>query len=263
MQNKFLVSINNLDDIEIYKKVGVTTFLFPLEGYAVGYPSIFSVFDINKIKEENKYVLINRILDCDDIDKLKELLLKLKVKGIVFEDIGVFNLVKKLKLDIDLIYFPNHFNTNYQSINAFLDKGLTSAVVSNEITKKEIEDITKNVIKPVVLQVFGYNMAMYSRRLLLDNYAKVYNLEKKNPLVISENVSKHEFLVYENKYGTVLYDNHIFNGESLLELDNVLYFMVNTSFIPIDTVIKFLTNSYQDEYSGFLDRETIFKLRDE
>ena len=63
MQNKFLVSINNLDDIEIYKKVGVTTFLFPLEGYAVGYPSIFSVFDINKIKEENKYVLINRILD--------------------------------------------------------------------------------------------------------------------------------------------------------------------------------------------------------
>ena len=191
------------------------------------------------------------------------MLLKLKVKGIVFEDIGVFNLVKKLKLDIDLIYFPNHFNTNYQSINAFLDKGLTSAVVSNEITKKEIEDITKNVIKPVVLQVFGYNMAMYSRRLLLDNYAKVYNLEKKNPLVITESVSKHEFLVFENNYGTVSYDNHIFNGESLLELDNVLYFMVNTSFIPIDTVIKFLTNSYQDEYSGFLDRETIFKLRDE
>ena len=204
MQNKFLVSINSFDDIEVYKKVGITTFLFPLEGYTVGYPGVFNVLQINEVKEKNIYVLINRILNSQDIDNLKELLLKLKVKGLVFEDIGVFNLVKKLKLDLELIFFPNHFNTNYQSINAFLNKGIDSAVVSNEITKKEIEDITKNAIKPVVLQVFGYNMAMYSRRLLLDNYAKAYNLEKQNPLEIRENVSKHKFLVYENNYGTVL-----------------------------------------------------------
>lgn len=263
MQNKFLVSINNLSDIEVYKKVGVTTFLFPLEGYTVGYPGVFSVPEINDVKETKKYVLINRILNSLDIDNLKELLPKLKVKGLVFEDIGVFNLVKKLNLDLELIFFPNHFNTNYYSINAFLDKGIDSAVVSNEITKDEIEDITKNAIKPVVLQVFGYNMAMYSRRLLLDNYAKVYNLEKKNPLEITESVSKHKFLVYENEYGTVLYDYNVFNGESLLSLDNVLYFLVNTAFLDSDEVIKFLTGNYEGDYYGFLEKETIFKLRDE
>ena len=58
MQNKFLVSINSIDDIKVYKKVGVTTFLFPLEGYTVGYPYVFSISEINKVKEENIYVLI-------------------------------------------------------------------------------------------------------------------------------------------------------------------------------------------------------------
>ena len=104
---------------------------------------------------------------------------------------------------------------------------------------------------------------MYSRRLLLDNYAKAYNLPKKNPLIIKENVSKYEFFVYENKYGTVLYDNKVFNGSSLLDLDNVLYFLVNTSFIPKDVVIDFLTNKYPIIYNGFLNKETIFKLRGE
>ena len=58
MKNKFLVSINNLLDIEKYKKVGITTFLFPLEDYTVGYPTCFSITEINKIEGINKYVLI-------------------------------------------------------------------------------------------------------------------------------------------------------------------------------------------------------------
>ncbi len=263
MQNKFLISINNLDDLKIYKKVGVTTFLFPLKDYTVGYPQVFSLNEINKINEPAKFVLINRILDCQSIDNLKILLPKLQVKGLVFEDIGLLNVVKKLQLNLELIFFPNHFNTNYASINTFLEMGLTSLVVSNELTLKEIKEITTKAIKPLTLQVFGYNMAMYSRRLLLDNYAKVYNLEKKNPLIIRENVSKHEFLVYENNYGTILYDYHIFNGQDLLKLDNVLYYLVNTSFIPTDVVLNFLTNKYNAKYFGFLNQETIFKLRGE
>ena len=71
MQNKFLISINNLNDIKDYKKVGVSTFLFPLQDYCVGYVHEFSKEDINNLKSINKYVLINRILDCQDIDNLK------------------------------------------------------------------------------------------------------------------------------------------------------------------------------------------------
>ena len=263
MKNKFLISINNIEDIDVYKKVGVTTFLFPLEDYCVGYPSEFNIETINKIENITKYVLINRILDCEDIDNLNKILPKLKIDGLVFEDIGVFNLAKKLNLNWDLIHFPNHFNTNYESINAFLDKGLTSVVVSNELTKNEIKEITGKSIKPVIVHVFGYNASMYSRRLLLDNYANYYNIKKSNPLVISETVSGYKFLVYENKYGTVLYDYQIFNGTDLLDLDNILYFFINTSFIARDIVIKFLNKEYKDTYKGFLDRETIFKLRGE
>ncbi len=263
MKNKFLVSINNLLDIEKYKKVGITTFLFPLEDYTVGYPTCFSITEINKIEGINKYVLINRILDCKDIDKLKTLLPKLDIKGLIFEDIGIFNLAHKLNLKYELIHFPNHFNTNYESINAFLEEGLTSAIVSNELTQKELEEISKKSLKPLIYHVFGYNLAMYSRRLLLDNYANYYKIPKTNPLIIEESISKHKFLVYENNYGTVLYDNKIFNGKDLLSLDNVLYFFINTSFIDTETVIKFINNEYESTYNGFLDQETIFKLRGE
>ena len=261
MKNKFLVSINNLLDLAKYKKVGITTFLFPLQDYCVGYPYEFNIEEINKLKNIHKYVLINRLLDCHDIDNLKEILPKLNIQGLIFEDIGIFNLAKKLNLNYELIHFPNHFNTNYESINTFLDRGLTSVVVSNELTKEELKEITKKSIKPLILHAFGYNQAMYSRRLLLDNYAKYYNIPKTNPLIINEDISKHEFLVYENKYGTILYDNNLFNGRDLLYLDNILYFLINTSFIATDTVIKFLNNEYEEPYNGFLDRETIFKLR--
>ena len=56
---------------------------------------------------------------------------------------------------------------------------------------------------------------------------------------------------------------NVFNGESLLGLDNVLYFLVNTAFLERDEVIKFLTGNHEGDYYGFLEKETIFKLRDE
>ena len=50
MKNKFLVSLNNLEEIEIYKKEGINSFLLPLKDYTVGYPNTYSV---SKIKAGN------------------------------------------------------------------------------------------------------------------------------------------------------------------------------------------------------------------
>ena len=69
----------------------------------------------------------------------------------------------------------------------------------------------------------------------------------------------------ENEYGTVMYSDKIFNGKELLGLSNVKYYYVNPTMIEHDVVMAFLTNNDHTsdiEDNGFLDRETIYKLKE-
>ena len=62
MLTNYLVSINNLNDINIYKKAGITTFLFALKDYSIGYETTFTTNEINNLNV-TKYVLINTLLN--------------------------------------------------------------------------------------------------------------------------------------------------------------------------------------------------------
>jgi len=53
--DKILLNVSSLDNIEEYKELGVSNFLFPLENYSVGY-NTFSFEDIKNFKD-NAYVL--------------------------------------------------------------------------------------------------------------------------------------------------------------------------------------------------------------
>lgn len=260
----YLVNIRKIEEIEEYKKVGITTFLFPLQDFCVGYESEFTLKEIEKIKENNKYILINRVLDCEAVDVLYEIIKDTKnIKGIVFESLAVYEIVKKLNIKVELIYFSNHFNTNTRSINFFLER-FDSVFVSNELTKEEIEYITLNAKKEVVLQVFGHNQAMYSRRQLLSNFSKEFNIPLNNPNTLVEKVSKISFKAVENKYGTVLYSGKVFNGLELTKLSNVKYFYINSTFMPIEDVISSIKGNIStniDTSFGFLEKETIYKLK--
>ena len=171
----YIASINNLDDINKYKKAGITTFLFALKNYSIGYEKAFNIDEINSVNEK-KYVLISQILDNNKIDSLKLVIKDLNVDGFIFEDIGLINILKDINKD--KILFMNHFNCNYKSINEWLNY-VDSVFVSNELTYDEIKEITKNVNKKIILHVFGYNQIMYSKRKLFTNYYDYNNSEPK------------------------------------------------------------------------------------
>ena len=99
MKNKFLVSINKLEDIDIYKKVGITTFVFALKNYSIGYENSFSIEEINSI-DANKYCLINRLLTSKEIEDLIKLLPSINVNGFIIEDIGLIDSIKKLNKEV-------------------------------------------------------------------------------------------------------------------------------------------------------------------
>ena len=257
--NKLLVLVQNESIIKKVKEVEKATFLFPLEGYSVGYPVTYKLGDI---EEFGAYILVNRLLDENSILSLKEEFKNFpkNIKGIVFEDLGVIELVKDL--DITKILWQNHLNDSYLTVNGFL-KYVDSMMVSTDITLDEIKLILSKADKPLVLPIFGYTPVMYSRRHLVSNFNLNYNENVTNPNIIKEEVLKDEFKIYENEYGTQLFSNKLYNGKKLRDYD-ALYYFVNTVFVSDEDVISFLKDeelsvSYDD---GFLNKKTIYKLKD-
>lgn len=259
MKTKLLVTINNLNDIKKLKKVGITTFLFALKNYSQGYEKTFSIDEINKINEK-KYILINKLLNCKEIDELKKIIFLTKCDGIIFEDIGLLSLLKDFKGD--KILFMNHFNCNHESINEWL-KEVDSVILSNELTYKEYESITNNVDKDIILHVFGYNQVMNSKRHLLNNFYEQFSLKQNNFTEIKDKFGNTKFKILDEDVGTTVYSSKIFDGRRLLNLKNIKYFYINSSFIDIETILSFINNEIiTNTDEGFLDKPTIYKLKE-
>lgn len=253
---KILININELNEIEKYKEIGITNFLFAVNNLSIGYNS----FDLSEIPKDS-YLLINRVMDTKTIDMVRSLKDELlSFKGIVFEDLGIYHIFKDL--DIELIWFQNHFGTNTSSINYYLDHGCTSAFISNEITKGEIIDIVNNAHKPVVLNIFGKNQIMYSRRTLLSNFNKYQNLDDNKHMVLDVQNNDCTFEAKESDYGTVLFNNEYFNYLPIikdLNDNNILfYYIANLDLVP-EEIIEII-NGKTFGNDGFLNKKTVYKM---
>lgn len=257
-KNKILITINELNDIAKLKELGINHYVFPLKDFCVGIPNTFLVSEIPKDVYENSYLFLNRVLDNKGIDELKKIIDSLpNIKGLIFDDVGVIPLIKDK--NFESILFLNHFNTNKESVKIYLQY-VDSVIVSTDITQDEIEGIVKSNPE-VTLFVLGYVNAMYSRRLLIDNYVKYHHLKRTNPLKIKN--GNQEFLVYENAYGTVFLASPLFNGLSLTSL-KAKYYFINSAFLTFEDIKDLLEGkSSLDFNDGFLNRETIYKLKGE
>lgn len=253
--SRILININELSEIEQYKKIGITNFLFAVPKLSIGYREV----PLNKIPD-NSYILINRVLSSEDVDYLKSIKSELaRFKGVIYEDIAVFNILSDTSQE--LIWFQNHFTTNYESINFWLDRGCTSAVISNEITESEIDEIINKAHRPLVLNVLGKNQIMYSRRTLLTNYNKHAGIDNTNDCVIDTINNDTEFFVRESEYGTTIFNNTYFNYTSLMKKydSNILYYLIFNLDLSVDEIKNILEGSkFGDD--GFLNKKTVYKM---
>lgn len=251
---KKLVTVTNREIIDDLRRDANITLVYPLKSFCVGYEV---EFDISEIDD---YVLVNRILDDNDLDKLESILNSSNIKGIVFDDLGIIDIVANL--DITKILLLDHLATNTKSINYYLEY-VDSVVVSNDLTEEEIRNIVANVSKPLVINVFGLKTLMYSRRLLLSNYEMYHNLKEER--IVDANIEDKYFKIVENDYGTLFYAKNYYNALCLLNLDNVLFFWYNPIFLDNEKIIKLvLDNDITDINSEllFLDKKTYYKVGD-
>lgn len=249
-----LVTVTNREIIDDLRNIPNVTLVYPLKSFCVGFTDYFDILEIDD------YVLVNRILDDNDLDKLESILNSSNIKGIVFDDLGIIDIVANL--DITKILLLDHLATNTKSINYYLEY-VDSVVVSNDLTEAEIKNIVANVSKPLVINVFGLKTLMYSRRLLLSNYEMYHNLKEER--IVDANIEDKYFKIVENDYGTLFYAKNYYNALCLLNLDNVLFFWYNPIFLDNEKIIKLvLDNDITDINSEllFLDKKTYYKVGD-
>lgn len=264
MKEKVIVNVVLPEEILFYQKNGINNFLVPLDKFCVGYQTMSA--DLIKNLRGNLYLLINRILDKEGIESLKEILPAIdNIKGIFFDDLGVLEIINELKLKVEKIYFPNHFATNYASINAYFKRGIDSVVLSNEITKEEVEQILDKVQNEVVVQILGYNQIMYSRRKLISNFVNEYNEDIARDTKIKEQSSQKVLKIKENEYGTVIFDEYIYNNLELMDYSkNIKFYYINATDIDAKLVVQALDKiiALPNTKNGFLEQKTVFKVGD-
>ena len=253
--------------------------LIGLKDLSVNMPHYFSFFEIKEMIEKYKnkeiFVALNKNMHNNDLEYLKEVLKELENKNIkiLYYDIALINLKQELNLNIELVFSEEHSVTNYATINYWNSMGANYAYLSNEITLEEILEIKEKSKSKLLVNVLGYIPIFVSERKLINNYLTYFNLDKSNNYYMEKEGKK--YYIVENKYDTEVYSNYILNAIDEIKIykeKNIDYLVFNSfnieennfnkiieniNAITSEEVEKLLTNTDK----GFLYKETIYKVK--
>ncbi|MCM1370784.1 MAG: U32 family peptidase [Clostridium sp.] len=257
--------------------------LLGIKNYSVNLPFYIDIDELEQITKNIKseiFISLNKNIHDSEIETLKDILLKLNnynIKGVFFYDISILNLKKKLNLNYDLVWNQEHFTTNYETINYWFKNGAKYTCLSSEITIKEVIEITNKTSSKLIMPIFGYIPIMNSRRHLIDNYLKEFDLNKKNGINYIEKEGK-TYPIIDDGLGTTVYTNAPLNGIRDVLSINTEYVLLNSFLIDEDNFKKILNmfktvtvenceeyyntiNSIFNSDTYFLHKETIYKVK--
>ena len=228
---------------------------------------------------------LNKNILNHELPLLKDTLQKLKtfpIKAILYYDLAVLQISKKYHLDIPLYWAQEHFTTNYLTANYYQNEGVEGILISADIMKQEIDEIRKNTTMKMIVPVFGYLPIFVSRRRLIQNYQKTFDIKEKDDVYFLRKENK-RYPIIENEHGTNVFSAHILNAASIysqLKQEKVEYALLNGSFIDenvfmkIIDLFKILDEKDSSEVenkieelclentdTGFLFRDTIYKIK--
>ena len=264
---KITINISKEKNIEQYKKVGAKAFIFGLKDFNVSANLELNIEQVKKIIEENPdidvFISIDKNIFNHELEVLKRNLFelaKLNIKGILFYDLAILNIVKENNLNIDLVWNQTHMVTNYNTCNYYYDKGVKYGYLSSEITLEEIIQINNHSKMEVMIYLVGYPYLSHSRRKLLTNFynANNYSDQEKSTIVREKN---NQFIIKETNAGTSILGGNIINGTSFLDElieNNISFIILNDYMIEEDTFIKII--EYTNDYIGTKNKDQLNKI---
>lgn len=184
----------------------------------------YTLEEIEQIIKDNSdkeiFINLNKNFFNDEIDPLKELLLKidkLNVKGIFFYDLAILQLKKECNLKTDLIWSQTYMVNNYKTCDYYYQKGVKYAALSKEITLEEIKEIISKSKITALVETISMPSVAFSKRKLLTNYYHNLNKPAKKKLLITEKATNEEYQVLEDEIGTNFFLNKITNATPIIK----------------------------------------------
>ncbi len=232
------------------------------------YEACFTIEEAIEIaKETDKEVIIaiNKMIHNSGLPLVKIVLEKIKdskIDKILFYDLGIYNMAKKMNIKKDFIIGLEHLNASIDSNKFYYEKEITSTFITSDITYREILDIKENTKMKVYYTVYGYLPIFYSRRRLLTNYFKYIDKEMKDNLYYIKN-NELLYMIKEREFGTIIYSPLINLINELEKISNLDYFVIDLSFTEdINIIDDFLNHKkVKDTYIGFFDTKTTYKVK--
>lgn len=267
---------------------GAKTLLFGLKDLST-YENEISLEELNKYKDKEIYLALDKNMFNEDLPKLEESLKeidKLNIKGILFYDLAVLHISKRLNLKTPLIWNQNFLVTNYKTCNFYEKQNIKGAVISGEITIEEIEQLAKNTKIDLYINAFGYQLMAISKRKLITNYfnhTKEKNQEKAHKMIEKEN----SYPIIENETCTKIYTKEVLNGIKYLnrlKQAGIKYIILNDILLDEEKFNKVakiyeealnknetdqellerekqIKNIINNTSTLFLDKKTIYKVK--
>ncbi len=280
---KILTIPNSIDEINKTSNLA-DGFIIGIKDMSVNvnfYIDIKGLEILNTISNKEIFIALNKNMNNSDMKLVEEILKKLNnynIKGVLFYDVGVLNIYRKLNLNYDLVWAEEHATTNYNTINFFNSFNVKYTYISSDITLDEIKSIKSNTNSLLMVNLFGYLPMFVSKRHIVKNYLEYFNLKDNSNTNYIEKEGK-TYPIIDNNIGTMVYSNNILNGiKACLDVD-LDYIILNSFNIELDKFIKVLkmfksvNKNNVDEYyneingmfsnvdCGFLNTETIYRVK--
>ncbi len=263
--------------------------LFGIQDFSVNFTEISinelsAIVEIVKSQKKEIFISLNRNLHNKDLQAIEEILkecARLKVDGIFYTDVAVYQIHHRLMLDLPLIWSAEHLATNQFTIEYWQEHGINGVFLSNEITKEEILEIKRNSTITCIAQVFGYIPMYVSKRQAISNYINHFKLDTSSKEFYLWKEEK-EYPILERTNGTEIYSSFILNAcEEYLEYKNnkMEYTFISGFHIPLDKfkqVLECFQEINEDNKEeqkkkiemlfpnigiGFLYKETVYQVK--
>ncbi len=172
-----------------------------------------------------------------------------KVSNIFYSDLAVYDIVKSLGYENKLVYDAFTYLTNYLDVEEY-NSFNKSVVVSNQISKEEIDELLSKITKPVMIHGFGKSVIFYSKRKLITNYFNYRDVSYKANLknyYLQEELRSELYHIYEDENATYIYEKgyyYLFN--ELNNIDKVETIIIESSDLKesdYDVVVEAYLNN--------------------
>jgi len=290
---KFAITPFSIESIQELSECGVDIFIVGTEEFSNRLAHAFSMDELKRAVEtihhlgKEVYISLNIIVHHRDLPSVESFLsdlLPLHVDGIIFGDLSIYQIAKRLDIHQLLIYSPETLNTNYFDPIFWHKKGIKGLTISKEITLEDIGKIAETSQIEISIIGHGHLNMFHSRRPLIENFFK-YNqdtyekyLENRN-LKIVEEIRKEAYPIFQDVHGTHIFrDKALESYKEIIDLSNMIdVFIVDGIFKDTNYMIETMKNyqlilrnqdslqattiskQYESDHdSGFLYKKTVY-----